>query len=929
MRRTFLIFGLVQLVLSAMAEQGGGLRMETSPDGLLAPRIYTDAKGDLSYELKRGDAQVILPSKMGIIVDGVQLGSNVVVEELSTEKHEGSFEWLGTSSTVENNYVAQNFEVTHSASGKKWRLETRCYDTGFAFRYVVPGSKPQRIDGESTTWNLPADADLWYRKNGGAFQTYWKKDKASAIKKGFNAQLNVTIELADGSYASLNEAGGFSFSGTSLKFNGSNEATTYFGGDKDGWTVRRDVVTPWRIVMTTPDLNTLVNCNLTAAVCPAPNKTLFPEGCRTDWIQPGRSLWQWWGYWNPGTLWEKQHWFVDNAAALGCQYYLVDEGWEHPAQGWITEDRTAWEALKELADYAKTKGIKLMVWRSYPANAGAYYEGMETVEKRTAFYKNCKKAGVVGAKIDFLNSEDVEHCSFMHDCLVEAAGYELMINYHGAPKPKGGERTYPNQISREGIVGMEHNKWETIPRNHYATTPFTRFIAGYGDFTVTTFQPDFIKGTTSALQLAQAIVYTSPALHWADKPQYYLNSPAVDLIRSVPTTWDETIVLPSSKIGTQAAYARRKGQDWYVGVINGTDDAVMQDLDLSFLGEGSFATTLFKDVADRPVELQKEQLTSVKGDVLKMKMSPGGGYVAVFRKLEAIPYGGPIYGKQTVALRSVEGAVVRYTLDGSEPTKSSKKYKKPFTVEKSCQLRAKVIKGDGKGAEISAQFVELDVPMPEEDGDTILRDGETVELMNLTSGEVYYTLDGTVPTTKSMHYEAPLQLEGNTVLKAITMVNGLSSKVFEKSYQMQPAPAPLPQVKLTDLKPVSATVGWSSVRINENLEGKPISVEGKEYESGVLAHAPSVLEYQLKENYARFVAGMGVDDAKKKASVVFKVQVGDEVLAESPVIEPGLTWYFDVQLPKGQQIIKLIAEDAGDGQNNDHSVWVDAGFISK
>ena len=671
------------------------------------PNVYVDDQGQLMYSLKRAGTPVVMPSKMGITLEGVELGAGVVLSAQPAKRIEGSFEWLGNSAVVENNYTAQNYAVTHSASGRKWMLETRLYDTGFAFRYVVPGAGSQRVDGEDTTWNLPTDAELWHRQNGDSFQYYWSKSKAADIEAGFNAQLNVTVELSDGSYASLNEGGSFSFSGASLEFNGSNEANTIFADDKEGWTIEGEVATPWRIVMTGPDLNTLVNCTLVAAVCPAPDQALYPEGCHTDWIVPGRSLWQWWGYWDPGTQWEKQRWFVDNAAALGCLYYMVDEGWEHPRQGWATETRTAWEAMKELADYAETKGVRLLVWRGYPTNEEKYWSGMETVEKRTAFYVNSKKAGIYGVKIDFMDSESVVHSTFMETCLKEAAGYELMVNYHGAPKPTGAERTYPNQITREGVVGMEHNKWETIPRSHYATSPFTRFLAGSADFTPTTFQPGFVKGTTFALQLAQPIVYTSPVLHWADKPQYYLNSPAVDLIRSMPTTWDETIVLPSSKIGIQAAYVRRKGQDWYVGIINGSDDAVEQPLDLSFLGEGRFAATLFKDVPGQPVVLKKELLIAERGDSLAVRMSPGGGFVAVFRKLEARPYGGGIYGQQVVALRFVEGAEVRYTLDGSEPTVTSTKYTEPFTVRESCRLRAKVVSGDGKGTEISARFTSV------------------------------------------------------------------------------------------------------------------------------------------------------------------------------------------------------------------------------
>ena len=163
-------------------------------------------------------------------------------------------------------------------------------------------------------------------------------------------------------------------------------------------------------------------------------------------------------------------------------------------------------------------------------------------------------------------------------------------------------------------------------------------------------------------------------------------------------------------------------------------------------------------------------------------------------------------------------------------------------------------------------------------------------------------------------YEAELEAE-----QATTLPDGV----------VKPAPAPLPQVKLTDLTPVNTRVGWGDLRFNKNNVGNAISVEGKKYTSGIFAHAPSELEYKLDPRYARFVAGMGIDDSKNNGSVIFKVKVGDTVLAESPVIESGLTWYFDVQLPNGQQTIRLIAEDAGDGQSGDHSVWVDAGFNLK
>ncbi len=902
----------------------------TSPDGMLMPKVYVNDSGELSYRVDKGNSPLVLPSKLGIKVDGIELGKGVDISVVSTEKVTGEFDWLGTSSTVPNNYVARSYNVKHRDSGKVWQLDTRIYNTGFAFRYVVKSLGRQTVNSENTTWTIPTDAELWHRINVHSYQTRWNKLKASEIKKGFKAQYNITLELADGTYAAINETGSFNFSGAELVCHGTNVLTTNFADNSKGWDIEGDIVTPWRILQVGKDLNELVNANLPAAVCPAPDEKLFPKGCKTEWIKPGKSMWQWWGYWNPGTLWERQRWFVDNAAALGCEYYLVDEGWEHPAQGWITENRTAWEALKELADYGKKRGVKLLVWRSYPANKAAYYEGMETKEKRIRFFKNCQKAGVVGCKLDFINHESVVHRTFMHECLKEAAQFEQIVNYHGSPKPMGQARTYPNEVSREGVMGMEHNKWETIPRYHYATAPFTRFLSGYADFTVTAFQPEFLKGTTCSLQLATAIAYTSPALHWADKPQFLLKSPSVDLLRSVPTTWDETIVLPCSKIGELAAFARRKGDDWYVAYINGSDEVLDENLSLSFLGDGTFSSTFYRDVTNQPAAMKKQRSRSSNSDRINFRMSPGGGFVAVFRKLDATPYGGSVYSSREVKLHFADGADVRYTLDGSEPNKKSKKYSGKFTVGGSCQLRAKVVSGDGLGTEINTYFVKLPTPEPEIELKSIINKGETVGIMGITHDSViYYTTDGTIPTTKPQRYTGPIVLSKSCTLKAIAAIDGKTSPVVEQRVDLIPPPGPMPQIHLSDLKPVSSTIEWGTIHMNKNISGSALTVAGKVYNKGVGTHAKSEIIYQLKPNYKRFVAGVGVDDLKKMGGTInLIVKIDGKIVASTPTLKGGQLWNFNIEIPVGSQKLELIALDGGNGNNSDHVDWVNCGFMT-
>jgi alpha-glucosidase len=206
------------------------------------------------------------------------------------------------------------------------------------------------------------------------------------------------------------------------------------------------------------------------------------------------------------------------------------------------------------------------------------------------------------------------------------------VNFHGANKPAGEPRTWPNEMTREGIHGLEQNKWSAIPVQHYAVLPFTRLVAGHGDFTPVTFQERYLKGTTFAQQLATAILYTSPMQCWADKPEIYLKSPCLPLIQNMPCDWDETRVLPVSKIGKLAAYARKKGESWFIGIVNGETKEKTLVLDFSFLGNGAYSATYYKDAMDNPASIIVEKNMPVNNKTsLQVTMLPGGGFAGWFK----------------------------------------------------------------------------------------------------------------------------------------------------------------------------------------------------------------------------------------------------------------------------------------------------------
>ena len=238
----------------------------------------------------------------------------------------------------------------------------------------------------------------------------------------------------------------------------------------------------------------------------------------------------------------------------------------------------------------------------------------------------CRRTGVAGVKIDFFDNEHKEVVDLYEMFLREAAQYRLIVDFHGANKPTGQERTWPNELGLEGIRGMETSPpWS----RQDVTLPFTRMLAGLADYTPTHFGRK-LGDTTWAHQVANAIILTAPFLCYASHPANLLANPTVEMVRSIPSVWDETAVLPISEIGETAAFARRKGDNWFVAVTNGPTARTVS-LDLSFLGEGPYKSMLIRDTGEAAA-VKIEQVSLSRSDPLSVDLRSGGGFVARFSK---------------------------------------------------------------------------------------------------------------------------------------------------------------------------------------------------------------------------------------------------------------------------------------------------------
>jgi alpha-glucosidase len=586
-----------------------------APGGEIKADVFVNSEGRLSYSIERlkgGQTAILKPSPLGITIDGVDLGQGVKIGSSKDEAANEQYPWRGVHPVAMNHYNGAEIILTHTASNTNYALEVRVFGDGVGYRYIVPGSGSRTISGEASAWTLPDDCRIWYENDTKNYEGLYAKATPAKIDPNQQIGFPVTIEYADGTYGAITEAGLFAYSGMSARPTGTTTLKGVFEDDSS-WQETGDIRTPWRVTMTGPDLNALVNSDIVPNLCPPPDRTLFPQGMATEWIKPGRSLWNWWSD-SPVEFQYQKEW-VDKAAEMSFEYYLVDAGWEDWRQG----NRDKWACLKELCDYARQKRVGINVWK--------HYSQIVQADARQEFLQNCAKAGAVGVKIDFMDSESRERINFYTSTLIEAAKLKLMVNFHGANKPTGEPRTYPNEMTREGIRGLEYNKWSALPAAHYATLPFTRFLAGHGDFTPGAMNPDRLKGTTVTLQLASAIVFTSPLMHWADHWKQYLSSNALEVTKQIPSTWDQTIVLPGSKIGEVAAFARRKGQSWFVGIING-GQAKTFPLSLSFLNDGTYKAVLARDTAGNPAEMKIERTTATKGQTLDVRMETGGGFVA-------------------------------------------------------------------------------------------------------------------------------------------------------------------------------------------------------------------------------------------------------------------------------------------------------------
>ena len=662
-----LLVAMQLLILSCASEKEFESYTLSSPEGKNSIQFDMNG-GSPHYSVNHGATKVILPSSMGFVFkdqDSLQNGLEVINVEESSEDTTWEQVW-GEKKEIRNNYNQLTVHLKEKANKeRKLDIQFRAFDDGIAFRYVFPeqGIKDSIfIMDELTTFNLAEDGKAWWIPAYDE-QRYENLFTASPVSTLDTVHTPLTVESNNGLAISFHEANLADFASTTLAHTQGTSLKTDLVPWADGVKVRTvdNFTTPWRTLQIADHPTELITSYLILNLN-EPNTIKD-----TSWIKTFKYLGIWWGmhigkytFWEgdkQGATTKNARKYIDYTKELGIDYLLI-EGWN---KGWtpawyenamhqfsFTEEADNF-SLKAVTDYAAENDVEIVGYHETGSNLHNY---LKQIDSAFALYKergiNTVKIGQVGAK---LNMKEWHHGQFgvnyYRYVVKKAAEYGLEIYFHEPIKDTGERRTYPNMMAREGARGQEYNAWsEGNPPAYTATLPFTRLLAGPMDFTPAVFDVEVKEGypgrrvhSTTAKQLALMVVLYSPLQMLADLPENYIDKPAFQFLKDVPTDWEDTKVL-NGEIGKYITTVRKDidSNDWYLGTIT-NEKARDLNIQLDFLDRD--ATYEAQIYADAPGTGHQNNPTAVTiytkevtaADSLSLLLGESGGAAVRFKKL--------------------------------------------------------------------------------------------------------------------------------------------------------------------------------------------------------------------------------------------------------------------------------------------------------
>lgn len=643
---------LAALLLTAATTLRAREYTVTSPDRRIVVTVATDPV--LTWRVERDGERLIDASRIGLKLTGeAPFGEQCAVRRIARRAVDQRM--TAEVPTKFREVRDRCNELLISFRGD-WAVRLRVYDNGAAYRFETSRKGNVEIERECAEFRFAEGSEtLWPRETTPDFVSHCEASfvrepvtGADSVRYAFlpvwftspaGTRMVVTeTDLEDYPCMFLRAEGGVpcaAFPPVVL------ESRLKEGSDRNEEFVRtapyiaRTQGTrtfPWRLVTIDPDDRSLLENNL-SYVLASPSV----EG-DASWVRPGKISWEWWHSLNlygvdfrAGVNTQTYKYYIDFAARYGIEYILLDEGWSVSTLN-IREPRPEVD-LAELIRYGREKGVGVVLWTLWNPMKRDLEGILDT-------YRDW---GVKGIKIDFMQRSDQEMVRFYEQIARAAFDRGLLVDFHGAFKPAGLQRKYPNVLTFEGVYGMEHDKCSTdISPVHDCTLPFTRMVAGPMDYTPgatrNATQADFaiswdnpMSQGTRAHQAALYVLFESPLQMLCDSPSNYLRTPEfTSFIAAVPTVWDQTVALDAS-VGEYVAVARRNVAKWYIGAITDWTPRTLQ-AQLSFLGEGRYRMTVLEDGinADRIAHDFRVRTCEVtRNDTIDLPMAPGGGWAAI------------------------------------------------------------------------------------------------------------------------------------------------------------------------------------------------------------------------------------------------------------------------------------------------------------
>ncbi len=673
--KTIILSVLMLASMSAFAQKQYTLQ---SPDGKITVTVSEEEVVEMNseqseywlyYSVKHEETVVLDKSEIAMQIDnGKTLG-------VSSKPSITSAKTKSVNQTVKAPFYKraeiheQYNELTLSFKGN-YKVIFRAYDEGVAYRFQTDFKKPFKVVRETAAFNFDEDYTAWIpyvnaqkgdsdfiqQQFFNSFENTYTVTPLSKMEQDRLAFLPLLIELKDGKKAVITEADLEDYPGMYLRNSlglknlhavhagypkteeqGGHNNLQYLVKERESYIakVKGKRSFPWRCLIISENDKDLADSDLVYLLA-SPSRIED-----VSWIQPGKVAWDWWNAWNVYGVDFKADinndtykYYIDFAAQYGIEYVILDEGWTVNKQADLFQVVPEID-LEELVHYGLERNVGLVLWAGY----AAIDKDMERV------CQHYSDMGIRGFKVDFMDRDDQKAVEFYYRMAETAARHELFIDFHGAYKPTGLNRTYPNVLNFEGVYGLEQAKWDNHSDlvTNEVTIPFIRMVAGPMDYTqgamknankhnFAAIYTEPMSQGTRCRQLAEYVIFESPFNMLCDSPSNYLNEDeCTQFIATVPTVWDETVVI-DGKVGEYLVVARRKDFRWYVGAITNWEERDLV-VDLSMLPNfGAKSGHIFRDGpnANRSARDYVSETVQAMGNKVKLHLAKGGGAVMIF-----------------------------------------------------------------------------------------------------------------------------------------------------------------------------------------------------------------------------------------------------------------------------------------------------------